>query len=83
MDSKKKSTFKNGIGRTDTFIEQRMNILVVLIAVSLMLAFGFLAAFLWAMNRGQYEDTHTPAMRMLLDENQNHITSNPSSSTEN
>ena len=33
-----------------------------------MIAVGFLAAFIWAVRTGQYEDTCTPAMRLLLDE---------------
>jgi cbb3-type cytochrome oxidase maturation protein len=29
---------------------------------------GFLAAFAWAVLTGQFDDTHTPAVRVLLDE---------------
>ena len=43
--------------------------IVVLIAVSLLVAVGFLIAFLIAVKKGQYKDTHTPAIRMLFDEN--------------
>jgi len=45
-----------------------MNILALLIAASLLLATGFLFGFIWAVRSGQYEDTATPAMRMLLDD---------------
>jgi cbb3-type cytochrome oxidase maturation protein len=31
-------------------------------------AAGFLGAFIWAVRSGQYEDTCTPSMRLLLDE---------------
>ena len=43
--------------------------IVLLIAVSLLVAIGFLLAFLIAVKKGQYKDTHTPAIRMLFDEN--------------
>jgi cbb3-type cytochrome oxidase maturation protein len=46
-----------------------MSALFLLIGVSLVFAFGFLGAFLWAMNDRQFEDDHTPAVRMLFDDN--------------
>jgi cbb3-type cytochrome oxidase maturation protein len=45
-----------------------MDIILVLIPVSLVVACGFLAAFIWAMNSGQYEDTETPSMRLLAED---------------
>ena len=45
-----------------------MNIIFLLIGVSLGVALGFLAAFLWATRSGQYEDTYTPGIRMLFEE---------------
>lgn len=45
-----------------------MKILFVLILVSLLVALGFLAAFLWAVRSGQYDDDYTPSIRMLFDE---------------
>ena len=33
-----------------------------------MVAVGFLAAFLWAVQSGQYEDDYTPSIRILFDE---------------
>ncbi|HKI77559.1 MAG TPA: cbb3-type cytochrome oxidase assembly protein CcoS [Ignavibacteriaceae bacterium] len=44
-----------------------MSVIVVLIAVSLLVALGFLIAFLWAVKSGQYNDTYTPSVRMLFD----------------
>jgi len=46
-------------------------VIVLLIGVSLLVAIGFLIAFLIAVRKGQYKDTHTPAIRMLFDENGN------------
>lgn len=46
-----------------------MGVIFVLIIISLIVALGFLAAFLWAVRSGQYEDDYTPSMRILLDDN--------------
>ncbi len=50
-----------------------MNVVVILILVSLGLALLFLAGFVWAVRSGQFEDTTTPALRMLADEPKKNI----------
>ena len=45
-----------------------MSVVIILIVASLAVALLFLAGFIWAVRSGQYEDTLTPAMRMLTDE---------------
>ncbi len=45
-----------------------MSVIFILILASLAVALIFLGAFIWAVRSGQYEDTCTPAMRMLTDE---------------
>lgn len=45
-----------------------MEVILILIVVSLLLAGGFLAVFLWASKNGQFEDTTTPALRILTDD---------------
>jgi cbb3-type cytochrome oxidase maturation protein len=45
-----------------------MSVIVVLIGFSILVAGGFLAAFLWAVRSGQYDDRHTPAVRMLFED---------------
>lgn len=45
-----------------------MKIILLLIAVSLLVALGFLAAFFWAVNDGQYDDDYTPSVRILFDD---------------
>lgn len=40
---------------------------MVLIGFSLLVAVGFLIAFLWSVKSGQYSDTYTPSVRMLFD----------------
>ena len=46
-----------------------MSAIFLLIGISIVVAGGFLMAFLWAAKSGQFEDDRTPAMRMLFDEN--------------
>ena len=45
-----------------------MNLLFFMIAISILLAFGFLLAFIWAVNRKQFDDLSSPALRMLFDD---------------
>lgn len=48
-----------------------MSALYLLIIISLIVAAGFLAAFLWSVKNGQYEDDYTPSIRMLFDHKRN------------
>lgn len=48
-----------------------MSALFLLIGISLLVAVGFLAAFLWATRTGQYDDDYTPSVRMLFDDKPN------------
>ncbi len=45
-----------------------MLVIVILITASVLVAAGFLVAFIWAVQSGQYDDTNTPAHRILFDE---------------
>ena len=47
-----------------------MSVVFVLIITSLLVAGSFLGWFVWAVRSGQYEDTHTPSMRILNDDEQ-------------
>lgn len=40
----------------------------MLIGFSLLVAAGFLIAFLWAVKSGQFKDTYTPSVRVLFDD---------------
>ena len=53
-----------------------MNVILILILASLFLALVFLGAFFWAVRSGQFDDTQTPSMRILMDDNVP-ATSNP------
>jgi cbb3-type cytochrome oxidase maturation protein len=44
-----------------------MSAIFILIGASLLVALGFLAAFIWSVKSGQYEDDYTPSVRMLFD----------------
>lgn len=45
-----------------------MEVMYMLIAFSLLIASGFLLAFMWAVRNGQYDDRYTPSVRMLMDD---------------
>jgi cbb3-type cytochrome oxidase maturation protein len=45
-----------------------MQIIIVLVAISLTIALIFLGIFFWNIRSGQYEDTYTPSVRMLFDD---------------
>jgi cbb3-type cytochrome oxidase maturation protein len=42
-----------------------MSVIVLLIAAGGAVAAGFLGAFAWAVTSGQFDDTVTPALRVL------------------
>lgn len=45
-----------------------MSVIFLLIPLSIVIAICFLGAFIWAVRSGQYEDTCTPSMRLLMEE---------------
>jgi cbb3-type cytochrome oxidase maturation protein len=45
-----------------------MSIIILLAIIGVLVAGGFLAGFIWAVKSGQYDDTDSPAMRMLFDD---------------
>jgi cbb3-type cytochrome oxidase maturation protein len=48
--------------------DSNMSVLLILIAASMLVAGGFLAAFIWSVKKGQYDDDYTPSVRMLFDD---------------
>jgi len=48
-----------------------MSVLSLLIGASLVVAIAFLIAFVWAARNGQFEDMHTPSMRILFNSKKN------------
>ncbi|MEZ5015121.1 MAG: cbb3-type cytochrome oxidase assembly protein CcoS [Chitinophagales bacterium] len=45
-----------------------MSVIILLIGASVLVAGGFLFAFIWSVRSGQYEDDYTPSVRMLFDD---------------
>ncbi len=45
-----------------------MSVIIILIIASVLVALGFLTAFLWSVKSGQYDDDYTPSIRMLFDD---------------
>lgn len=44
-----------------------MEVIYMLIGFSLLVALIFLGLFFWAVKSGQFDDQHTPSMRVLFD----------------
>jgi cbb3-type cytochrome oxidase maturation protein len=54
-----------------------MIVIYLLIPLGIVTAAIFLAGFIWAVRSGQYEDTCTPALRPLIEDNpKNHKKAN-------
>lgn len=47
-----------------------MSILMMMVPIAILLSTCFLGAFIWAANTGQFDDSVTPAHRVLENENQ-------------
>jgi cbb3-type cytochrome oxidase maturation protein len=45
-----------------------VSVIFIVLPVSILLAAGAVAAFVWAARGDQYDDTDTPAVRMLEDD---------------
>ncbi|WP_099598715.1 cbb3-type cytochrome oxidase assembly protein CcoS [Reichenbachiella sp. 5M10] len=45
-----------------------MKIILLLICISLIVALIFLWLFVWSVRSGQYDDTDSPAVRILMDD---------------
>jgi cbb3-type cytochrome oxidase maturation protein len=45
-----------------------MSVIILLILFSILIAGGFLIAFLWAVKSGQLDDKYTPSVRILFDD---------------
>tara|TARA_R110000823_G_scaffold315691_1_gene450048 strand:- start:23500 stop:23706 length:207 start_codon:yes stop_codon:yes gene_type:complete len=45
-----------------------MSIIYVLLSISVLVAIIFFIAFIISVKRGQYDDTYTPSVRMLFED---------------
>lgn len=45
-----------------------MGVIIFLVILALTIAGGFLVSFFWATKDGQFDDTYTPSVRILFDD---------------
>jgi cbb3-type cytochrome oxidase maturation protein len=45
-----------------------MSVIYVLLAISVIIAVSFFVAFIVAVKKGQYDDSYTPSVRMLFED---------------
>lgn len=45
-----------------------MSVIFLLIGISITVALIFLGVFIWSVRSGQYDDSYTPGIRMLFDD---------------
>ena len=45
-----------------------MSVIYILLAISILVAVGFFIAFVYAVKSGQYDDSYTPSVRMLFED---------------
>lgn len=45
-----------------------MSVIFMLLAISVLVAIGFFVAFVVSVRSGQYDDTYTPSVRMLFED---------------
>ena len=48
-----------------------MGVIYILITISVIVAILFFVAFIFAVKSGQYDDSYTPSVRMLFDDETN------------
>ncbi len=45
-----------------------MSVIYLLLTLSILVAIVFFIAFIYSVKRGQYDDSYTPSVRMLFDD---------------
>jgi cbb3-type cytochrome oxidase maturation protein len=50
-----------------------MGVIMILLGASLLVALGFLAAFIWSVKNGQFEDDFSPAHRILFEDRKDNV----------
>ena len=58
-----------------------MSIIYMLLAISVVVAVVFFVAFIFSVKKGQYDDTYTPSVRMLFEDELVKTTTKPSTKT--
>ena len=60
-----------------------MSVMYMLLAISIVVAIVFFVAFIFSVKNGQYDDSYTPSVRMLFDDELVEKTPKISNSTKN
>lgn len=60
-----------------------MEVIFILIGCSLLVALLFLGLFFWSVKSGQYDDAHTPAIRILFDNKKSDSENDKTNNTKN
>jgi cbb3-type cytochrome oxidase maturation protein len=55
--------------RSPLYKHKQMGIIIVIATISILIASGFLIAFLWGSKNGQFDDYISPPNRILFDNN--------------
>lgn len=58
----------NIINFEQSIIRQDMSVIYLLLTLSILVALIFFIAFIYSVKRGQYDDSYTPSVRMLFDD---------------
>ncbi|AJR03451.1 cbb3-type cytochrome oxidase assembly protein CcoS [Siansivirga zeaxanthinifaciens] len=45
-----------------------MSVIYILLTISIIVAIVFFAAFIYAVRKGQFDDSYTPSVRMLFED---------------
>ncbi len=53
-----------------------MNAIILLLIASLVVAIGFLVAYIWSAKSGQFDDNYSPAHRILFEDSINETKKN-------
>jgi cbb3-type cytochrome oxidase maturation protein len=54
-----------------------MSVIYMLLAISILVALIFFAAFIFSVRNGQYDDSYTPSVRMLFEDEVKSSTTQP------
>jgi cbb3-type cytochrome oxidase maturation protein len=58
-----------------------MSVIILLLIASICIAGAFLAAFIWSVRTGQFDDEYSPPLRMLFDDEKPTQDKNPTITT--
>lgn len=58
-----------------------MSVIYILLSISILVALFFFVAFIYAVKKGQFDDSYTPSVRMLFEDELVKEPTNPSIKT--